>query len=240
MKLLNKLKNGKALIYAHDKMKNDKDFLKLLFEDLQICSLEDLELVEEIFEYMDEDFLEDKEIVLFILQKLHNAVEILVNSVDKNDEEAVDDILDVYEDFFEDLDDDLRGDKEIVLKVLSICNDFKNLFRKEVGFSDDIVDECLDFIEDCFEEIDEELLEDEEFMESLIKDYPYLNEFNFKEEEDDDEKEEEEEVTCEECKCEKETKECTCGECKCEEKGDSLEESVVSEDITTDKEDKES
>lgn len=243
MKLLNKLENGKALIYAHNKLKEDKDFVKLLFGDLEIVSLEELEMVEGIFEYVDEDLLEEKDLVLYILQKLHDAVGSLVNSLDKEDEEMTDDVLDIYEDFFEDLDDDLRADKEVVLKMFAICDDFKKALTKESGFSDDIVEECIDFIEDCLEEVDEDLLDNEDFMNELTSLYPYLSEFEIEDDEDEDEKEEEDdeakskEIEVKECSC-GEHKECTCGgECKCEEKevtvveNEEIKEEIVKEEV---------
>ena len=42
MKLLEKLENGKALDYAHDVLKKDKEFIKLIFSDLEIKTLEAL------------------------------------------------------------------------------------------------------------------------------------------------------------------------------------------------------
>ena len=217
MKLLEKLENGKALDYAHDVLKKDKEFVKLIFSDLEIETLEDIELVEGILENIDEDLLGEKDLALYILEKLQNVVEILVNFIEKDDDEALDDILDVYEDFFEELDDELRADREVVLKMASICDDFKKLVTKENGFSEDVVEECVDFIEDCFEEVDESLFGDDEFLEELEKVCPILSELEFNKEENDDE---DDKCHCEcGCKCEKENKECTCQEegCTCEE-----------------------
>lgn len=230
MKLLEKLENGKALDYAHDVLKKDKEFIKLIFSDLEIKTLEDIELVEGILENIDEDLLGEKDLALYILEKLQNVVEILVNSIEKDDDEALDDILDVYEDFFEELDDELRADREVVLKMASICDDFKKFITKENGFSEDVVEECVDFIEDCFEEVDESLFGDDEFLEELEKVCPILSELELNKEEDDDDK-----CHCEcGCKCEEENKECTCQEegCHCEEcHCDSKEETSIQEEV---------